>query len=47
MSGVWYFLDNSSKYIHGLLSGKENVFPMMGRGKGPGGIFDLRYNMWA
>ncbi len=47
ISGVLYFLESSSKYIHGLLSGNRKVLPMIGSGKGPGGILDLRYSMWA
>lgn len=38
ISGELYFFARCSKYIHGLFSGRENVFPMMGNGNGPGGF---------
>lgn len=37
ISGALYSLESCSKYIHGLLSGRRCVFPIMGRGSGPGG----------
>jgi hypothetical protein len=46
-SGVLYFLASCSKYIHGFVSGKENVLPTIGSGNGPGGCLNsalLRYN---
>lgn len=35
--GDLYSFESCSKYIHGLLSGRRWVFPISGKGNGPGG----------
>jgi len=42
-----YVLDSSSSWIHGHCLCKSNLFPMIGRGWGPGGIFRHNKKSWT